>query len=139
MDRLVEKGKSMGAEDALVQAMDMQLEATGEFAYFPANAPVPDLEEDDVNTIAEFTGKEAMRMAFKPQRDAIRESLMKDFDEMRNDNEGEIRFSDDFVFDVDDDELDELTEAFLEDELNDEEESDGSGEETVREEVTAVQ
>ena len=136
MDRITNKAMELGAASALDEAMDRQLDHTGgSFAYFAPEEPLYEINDDDVETVAQFTTKQAMRVAFAEEREKIRQTVLDQFEMMKQDNESEVRFSEDVVLDVDEDDLDELLDAYMEDELYGEQEFDGSDQEISGEET----
>ena len=140
MDRITNKAMELGAASALDEAMDRQLDHTGgSLAYFAPEEPLDEINDDDVETVAQFTTKQAMRVAFAEEREKIRQTVLEQFEMMKQDNESEVRFSEDVVLDVDEDDLDELLDAYMEDELYGEQEFDGSDQEISGEETPSAE
>ena len=80
-----------------------------------------------------------MRVAFAEEREKIRQTVLEQFEMMKQDNESEVRFSEDVVLDVDEDDLDELLDAYMEDELYGDQEFDGSDQEISGEETPSAE
>ena len=131
MGKIQQMNEMLGGYEAINDSVDAQLEHNGQLIYIPPEAPLAEIDEADLDTISEYNSTFVMRQIFAEERDNMRSRINESINELKLDNEGEIRLSDDFTYNVSEEDLDELMEAHLEDIFNGEEEIDESDEEAI--------
>lgn len=132
MNKIDMYSKHMGAESSISEAVDRKLNTFGSLGYTPPEAPTQTFEYEDIEKGGEFMANAAMPILFQEERNLIREHIGKFVDELRNDDEGPLRVSDDFSFNIPEDVVDKLLEAYLEDAVDgDQEQEDDAGAEDI--------